>query len=444
MKHTTDQQRAIELLAGPAKHILLYGGSRSGKTALLVEQVISRAMRADKSRHAVFRYRFSHAKQSLALETFPEIWNILGGGYDLNSCLDKSDWYYKLPNGSEIWIGGLDDKERTEKILGKEYATIYFNECSQIQYASVLKARTRLAQKTELSNKFYYDENPPTRGHWTYKEFISHTRPGTKEKLPNPDDFVSLRLNPEGNRQNISADYIAILEAMPEAERARFLRGEWGEAVSGAVYGKEITIAYEDKRVCEVPYDAEVPVDVWFDLGIDDAMALIFSQNVGREVRIIDAFENTDQGINFYIEYIKSKRYVIGTIHLPHDGGHRQLATGKGIDAIFKQHFDSVRVHNRTTDLMADMYHTNLFLRRCWFDEENCMSLLESLEAYRREYDEDKGVYKKPIHDWSSHFADAMRLLACFHKETTNPAARKSYERSGAPRQKAKIDSIFG
>jgi hypothetical protein len=81
--------------------------------------------------------------------------------------LDKSDWVYRLPNGSEIWFGGLDDRERTEKVLGQEHATLYFNECSQIAWASRNIAITRLAQQTELPLRAYYDCNPPGDGHWT-------------------------------------------------------------------------------------------------------------------------------------------------------------------------------------------------------------------------------------------------------------------------------------
>ena len=200
MKKTKDQLKATELLIGDAKNVLLYGGSRSGKTFLLVYAVLLRASKC-KSRHAILRYRFSHAKQSLVYDTIPKVLELCFP--DMVCTLNKSDWFYTLQNGSEVWIGGLDDKERTEKILGNEYATIYFNECSQMSYSSVLKVRTRLAQKTALKNKRYYDENPPSRGHWTYKEFIEHINPVSKE--PNKKSaYVSMKLNPDGNLENIA------------------------------------------------------------------------------------------------------------------------------------------------------------------------------------------------------------------------------------------------
>ena len=147
MKLTAKQEEANRLLAGPSTHQMLFGGSRSGKTFLLVRAVCVRAIKAPKSRHAVLRFRFNAVKNSIVFDTFPKVMELCFPGVKYS--LNKSDWFATLANGSEIWFGGLDDKERTEKILGMEFATIYLNECSQIPYGSVETAITRLAQKVE-------------------------------------------------------------------------------------------------------------------------------------------------------------------------------------------------------------------------------------------------------------------------------------------------------
>jgi len=105
----------------------------------------------------MLRYRFNHIKASVILDTLPKVMELSFPELKDRWTVDKTDWYMKLPNGSEIWFGGLDDKERTEKILGQEYATIYFNECSQIPWASRNMAITRLAQNTPLRLKAFYD-----------------------------------------------------------------------------------------------------------------------------------------------------------------------------------------------------------------------------------------------------------------------------------------------
>jgi hypothetical protein len=171
VKLTLKQSAAREVLNGHAKHVLLEGGSRSGKSALIVRNIGIRALKAAKSRHAILRFRFKHCKDSIGMDTLPKIFESCGIPFSMN----RSDWYATLPNKSEIWLGGLDDKERTEKILGLEFATIYLNEASQIPFSSRNLSVTRLAQKCayeldgepkELALKMYYDANPPNKAHW--------------------------------------------------------------------------------------------------------------------------------------------------------------------------------------------------------------------------------------------------------------------------------------
>ena len=140
-----------------------------------------------------------------------------------------------MPNGSEIWFAGLDDKERSEKILGMEFATIYYNECSQIPYASYILSKTRLAQKTSLKNKFYFDFNPPSKRHWTYRTFVAKVDVESNNLL-NQDDYAYFRINPEDNKQNIDEDYLETLRSLPERSRKRFLYGEFADDDENALW----------------------------------------------------------------------------------------------------------------------------------------------------------------------------------------------------------------
>jgi len=146
---TPKQREANRLLASAARNIMLRGGSRSGKTFILCRAIVQRAINAPASRHVIFRFRFNHAKTSVWADTLPKVLKLCFP--QLRVRFDKTDFYVELPNGSQIWIAGLDDKERVEKILGQEYATLYFNESSQIPWGSVETAMSRLAQKCELA-----------------------------------------------------------------------------------------------------------------------------------------------------------------------------------------------------------------------------------------------------------------------------------------------------
>ncbi len=244
----------MDMLRSDATYCALGGGSRSGKTFLLVRAILMRACRSKKSRHAIFRFRFNACKQSVVLETLPKVMELCFPGLMENCHLDKQDWFLTLPNKSEIWFSGLDDKERVEKILGKEYSTVYFNECSQIPYQSITLALSRLAQKTEcLKLKAYFDFNPPSKMHHTYRVFIERKDPNTRQLLKNPGDHGFFLMNPGDNRENLDEKYLSILDAMPERQRNRFLLGRFADASEGQMWSDELL------SVCRVINSKDVP-----------------------------------------------------------------------------------------------------------------------------------------------------------------------------------------
>ena len=187
----------------------------------------------EKSRHAIWRLRFNHIKSSIWLDTLPKVMRLCFPG--LPHATNKQDLILTLPNGSEIWLGGLDNADRVEKVLGQEFSTVYFNECSQIPYDSVTTALSRLAEKTALVNRAYYDCNPPSRSHWTFRLFIEKKDPESGRGVDS-DLYAHMRLNPGDNIQNLSPEYLKMLEGLPARKRARFLAGEFTDDREGALW----------------------------------------------------------------------------------------------------------------------------------------------------------------------------------------------------------------
>lgn len=235
---TERQAEGNRLLGSAATHIMLYGGSRSGKTFLIVRAQITRRL-AHPSRGAILRYRFNHLKGSIIYDTLPKVMELCFPGVAEHCHLDKSDWFYRFPNGSELWFGGLDDKERTEKILGQEYADIFLNECSQIPWTSRNMAMTRLAQKTPLRLRAWYDCNPPSEAHWTRRVFVDKVDPDTRTKLKDPANFDCILMNPHDNAVNLPPAYLKELEGLPERMRRRFLLGQFSSEMSNALWTLE-------------------------------------------------------------------------------------------------------------------------------------------------------------------------------------------------------------
>lgn len=227
----TDKQKEVRaIFATAARYMLVYGGSRSGKTFLIVYAIITRALKAPGSRHAIFRNDGVDAKQSIGNETLPKVIELAFPGLKLK--WNDRDGYYALQNGSQIWLAGLKDRERLDKVLGKEYATIYLNEASQIALDAFELVKSRLAQVVmqvngkPLRQVMYVDLNPTTAAHWTYQIFVLGVHPADGKAIPDHEaDYRHTTINPSDNVENLSPEYIKSLANMPERQRRRFFDG---------------------------------------------------------------------------------------------------------------------------------------------------------------------------------------------------------------------------
>lgn len=231
---TPVQEEANRLLGGVARHILLRGGSRSGKTFVLIRALVVRALRVPHSRHGVFRHRQIALRASVIQDTFPKVMRCCFA--HVRYKWDGQSNRVLFANGSSILFGGLDDSTRTEKILGLEFATIYLNEASQISYGARNMLLTRLAQRCALRTREYIDANPPTTDHWLYALFEAGVEPRSGLPHGEPGLYASMMMNPDQNRINLSDAYLHQLDALPERERRRFLFGEYQSAVEGALW----------------------------------------------------------------------------------------------------------------------------------------------------------------------------------------------------------------
>ncbi len=239
-KCTTKQIEAAYLVKrSAALNLLFYGGSRSGKTFMIVHWIVKRALRCP-SRHGLCRRNLQDARTKLG-DTLKDVFKALG-------MLEGVHWIHKakidtytiyLANGeeSEIKMLGMDTKDRQYmKVLGDEYSTLYFNEANDIAWDPCEYASSRLAQKNILRKRFFFDCNPPTKKHWLYKWFFLHQNPEDKTKL-DPEGFFTLQMNPEDNEENIDPDYIKnVLMKMSARKRLKFWKGEFGEEAFGKVF----------------------------------------------------------------------------------------------------------------------------------------------------------------------------------------------------------------
>ena len=197
---------------------------------------------------------------------------------------------------------------------------------------------------------------------------------------------------------------------------------DFESAILGAYYGKEMRQITDQGRILNIEYDAMFPVHTAWDLGYSDDTAIWWFQVVHGEIRCLDYHSSNGQPVAFYAGIIQSREaergYHYGTHYLPHDARAKTLASNK---SIIEQLSDKIALKSMkivpSLSLQDGIQAARLALTRCWFDHQ-CEDGIECLRQYQREYDEDKKVFRdKPRHDWTSHGADAFRMLSIAWKE---------------------------
>lgn len=367
---TERQKEATLILSGQSKHVALGGGSRSGKSFLLMYSMIIRACKA-KSRHCVLRLNFNHIKRSIVLETFPKVMTVCfpNLGYDLN----KTDYIATFPNGSQIFFAGLDSGDRAEKILGQEFSTLWFNEISQIPYSSVQMAITRLAEKNELQKKIYYDLNPSTKSSWAYSMFLKKLDPIDNVPLLNPNDYSYFQMNPSDNLSNIDNEYLKLLESMPEKERTRFLHGEFNDESEGQVYHAFV----RDKHVKPVT-KTNGTIFIGQDFNVNPMCSVVF-QFVDNKFKFLDEvfLENSD---TFKTSSELIKKGYKGSRIIPDSTGRNRKTSGQSdFDILREAGFVIESTYNPFVGDRVNNFNRLLASGRIEIDPK-CKKLINDLE----------------------------------------------------------------
>lgn len=231
---------------GPATHVLAYGGSGSGKTHTILTWLLIRGLARPRASQTILRFHFTDLRTSIV----PTLWLVQQTHWPHDPDLftiNKSTLEVSLRGGGRIYLGGLDDAKRTEKILGQEHSTIYLNEASQISVGARAKALTRLRQRAGLRHKEVVDENPPQQGHWTELEWVKGIDPATKKAFDEAGrrERVAVRMHP-ANNPHIPESYKQRLRNMSPRERERFWDGNFGSGTSNPLWTVD---SIEDARI---------------------------------------------------------------------------------------------------------------------------------------------------------------------------------------------------
>jgi len=183
-------------------------------------------------------------------------------------------------------------------------------------------------------------------------------------------------------------------------------------AVEGSYYGKLINDLEEQDRITTIPREELSKTFCAWDLGMSDSTSIWVAQVVGKEIRLVDYYENHGQGLDTYVSYIRDNGWSHATQLLPHDVVVRELGTGKSRKEVLEAAGLEITVVPKLS-VQDGIQAVRQILPRCWFDKDKTKKGLDALRNYRRVFDEKRNVFfDTPLHDWASHSSDAFRYLS--------------------------------
>jgi hypothetical protein len=199
--------------------------------------------------------------------------------------------------------------------------------------------------------------------------------------------------------------------------------------VEGSFYGRYLERMHINHQIGVVPYEVGFRVFTAWDLGINDPTVILFFQKIGHTVRIFDYYENKNMGLEHYTKIVKDKPYQYATHFGPHDIAVREFGSGMTRWEKAKRlgiTFSVVPNHEIADGIEA----VRSSLSKIWIDERHCALFLKAIENYRQEYDHKKDVYHpKPLHNWASHGADALRYLCLSLNKTEDGTTPEELDR---------------
>ena len=315
-------------------------------------------------------------------------------------------------NGTQFYFAGLRQQGVTNL---KSYEGV---DICWVEEAQVVTRRSwtiLIPTIRKEGSEIWITFNPELDTDETYRRFV----------LDAPPEAQLIKINWSDNPwfpETLRREKDLLKEKDPVAY-ANIWEGECRPSVDGAIYAREMQLVSSQGRLMKVPYDPAVLVSTYWDLGVGDSTAIWFAQHVNQEVRLIDYYEATGVGLPHYAQVIATKGYFYARHVAPHDINVRELGSGRSRLEIAQSlgiRFDIAPKLSLEDGIAAAR---NLLLK-CYFDADKTADGINCLRHYRWDWNQRLEQAKQtPLHDWSSHGADAFRYLAVSERAVAKPKA---------------------
>jgi hypothetical protein len=373
---------------------------RAGKTVAAVNDIIRAAITYQGDR-GLFAYIAPYRSQAKAVawQYFQEF------AAPITQAKNEQELTITLMNGSQVRLYGADN---ADAMRGLGFSGVYMDEYGDFK-PSVFGNVIRPALSDKQGWAVFGGTPKGKNQFWEIYE--------TAQRLP--QEWFLLRLPASTSGLLPSGELAAARAQLAEDQYLQEYETSFEAAILGSFYGKEMREADQQGRICQVPYNPDLPVYTAWDLGYRDDTAIWFYQLGRGEIRVIDFYAVSGENIHDIANVVLTKGYRYAKHYLPHDARAKSLQTGKSIVEQLAAHLDIAKLAVvPDIGLQNGIQATRLILPRVYFDAERCRDGIEALRQYQREYDEDKKAYRQnPRHDWTSHPSDAFRMLAVSWQE---------------------------
>ena len=390
---------------------------RAGKTVARINKLIRKAVECDKEspRFGYLAPFFVQAKDIawLYLKQFATPLIEVGGR------VNESDLSITMPhNGAAIRLYGADNYNR---MRGLYFDGLAADEAQDIPPSAL----TSVILPALADRNGWLDVSGTPKG---WGNLLGNLY---QEAQSNPDEWF-LQVLKASKTGLLEQDQLDLLKRqMPENEYMQELECSFDAAITGAYYARELQALDERGQILQLNPDPALKVHTAWDLGISDSTTIWFYQMHGPQVRVIDYYEASGYGLEHYAKALEDKRYNYGDHWAPHDIQVRELGTGKSR----YETAASLGIRFRVVPQIGVQDGINaarMMLPNCWFDAKRCATGLDALRQYREKIDEKRSISMGPLHDWTSHAADAFRYMAVAAKEPRKPRTNRSMMREGA------------
>lgn len=372
---------------------VLVAHRRFGKTVFCINELIARAA-ANRQRAPRYGYVAPLLTQAKDIAwTYLKHFTAPIPG----TAVSETELWVELPNGARIRLYGADNADR---LRGLYFDGVVLDEYAQMSpHVWPEIVRPMLVDRAGWA---LFIGTPMGRNHFA----------ALYEAARKDDDWLAARFPASQTRILPAAELAAAERAMSAQQFRQEFECSFSAGVPGAYYAAQLDSAETEGRLTRVAWEPRLPVVTAWDLGIGDATAIWFAQAVGSEVRIIDYHEASGIALGQYVKHLDSLPYVYGEHLLPHDVEVRELGTGTTRLDMLRQLGLKVRVL-KALPVADGIEAARALLPRCWFDQVKCARGLDALRLYRPHFDARNNQFSaRPVHDWTSHAADAFRYLA--------------------------------